>query len=699
MSGALTALNSWSGVWALAVWRACWQGGLVVAAVWLVCRCAPRLPIALRCWLWWVASFRLLITCLWAGPAIPVLPPDAQQHGSTNAKPSDERPRTDEITASAASSSAPSTAARLGRGSAHVPDTIASRVAHTARAETLPSTPSVLMLLWFTAFAALLLGAAREMRLLRRVRGSSQSLDDTELGREIRQMGIALALTSPPRVLSSPSVTAPLVHGISQPTLILPESLVQTLSLDEMRMLLAHELAHIRRKDLWLSAVPLMAQALFFFFPPAWIAARNWQSAQEAACDAEAVAATSARPSDYADLLIRVASYDTRGGMLYALGATASYHTLRHRLTALKDTVRRSASGFSSAYIGIGIACVLFAVPWVPARAAFATSSASGGTSGKTLSVEYVLTDLGTLGGSESEPSGLNDYGDVCGWSSDAHDKSLRPFVWHNGQMLPIPLDPDAVEGEASAVSDAGVVTGGQIHSNGECTAFSFSVEAGLHNLVDRRSGECLRGTRVANDIGAVAGQAHRRACIFQRGVLSYLEESEESDVYGLNNSGLAVGEVIKRACLWVNGQRQMLPSLGADIIESVATAVSNRGVIVGLEDTDSKHRRSFLVEGGQARDLGSLGGKYTSALGINDSGTVVGYSIPAGETEHHAFVWDAWRGLRDLNDLAMLPPRWRLAAAGRINSSGQIAGTAEVGGRRRAFLLTPIVQRRVERN
>ena len=38
--------------WATAMWRACWQGGLVVLGVWSICRLIPSMPARFQCWLW-----------------------------------------------------------------------------------------------------------------------------------------------------------------------------------------------------------------------------------------------------------------------------------------------------------------------------------------------------------------------------------------------------------------------------------------------------------------------------------------------------------------------------------------------------------------------------------------------------------------------------------------------------------------------
>src|SRR5437667_10157188 len=61
--------------WAGGMGRALGHGTLFILGVWAICRLFPRLPAAVRGWLWWLACLKLLIGLVWAAPlALPVLP-------------------------------------------------------------------------------------------------------------------------------------------------------------------------------------------------------------------------------------------------------------------------------------------------------------------------------------------------------------------------------------------------------------------------------------------------------------------------------------------------------------------------------------------------------------------------------------------------------------------------------------------------
>src|SRR5205085_2264183 len=92
---------------------------------------------------------------------------------------------------------------------------------------------------------------------------------------------------------------------------------------------------HLRRHDLWLGLLPVLARMLFFCFPLAWLAYREWTTAQELACDAAALEASRMPPARYAALLVKIASRGRQTVYPGAVGATSQYRILKRRLGML----------------------------------------------------------------------------------------------------------------------------------------------------------------------------------------------------------------------------------------------------------------------------------------------------------------------------------------------------------------------------
>jgi hypothetical protein len=117
-------------------------------------------------------------------------------------------------------------------------------------------------------------------------------------------LGRKLGLVRIPALLVSEQAPGPLALGLLRPEIILPRRALESLSPLEQRMALAHELAHVRRRDLWLGWVPALARAVFFFHPLVRRACQEYALAREEACDAAALQATGAEPHDYGRLLL-----------------------------------------------------------------------------------------------------------------------------------------------------------------------------------------------------------------------------------------------------------------------------------------------------------------------------------------------------------------------------------------------------------
>ena len=98
----------------------------------------------------------------------------------------------------------------------------------------------------------------------------------------------------------------PILAGVIRPTILIPETLVSELMTNQMRSIIAHELAHARRRDNLLLLVQRFAEMLIFFHPVVWLGGRMMRREAESACD-DAVLNRIGDSARYADSLTRVA--------------------------------------------------------------------------------------------------------------------------------------------------------------------------------------------------------------------------------------------------------------------------------------------------------------------------------------------------------------------------------------------------------
>jgi probable HAF family extracellular repeat protein len=165
---------------------------------------------------------------------------------------------------------------------------------------------------------------------------------------------------------------------------------------------------------------------------------------------------------------------------------------------------------------------------------------------------------------------------------------------------------------------------------------------------------------------------------------------------YSINDAGHVAGTAYNRNyTMWhaflYNGS-QAVTIERPDNKGSSALSINNRGSIAGYLVLTSDVEHAFFYSGGVITDLGTLGGNYSYGIGLNNSNVVVGGSfVDTNESVYHAFLW-AGNSMKDLNDLLDASGSgWVLTEARSINDSGQIVGVGRRGGVNRAFLLNPV--------
>jgi beta-lactamase regulating signal transducer with metallopeptidase domain len=172
--------------------------------------------------------------------------------------------------------------------------------------------------------AVMVLGRQLNLWLrLRRITAQGRSLE-IDWGRTLDQALRSSGVRRRVRLVESPEVATPMTGGFLRPVVLLPEA-SRAWSTGCRRMVLLHELVHIRRGDWLLHGLAQLACALHWWNPLAWAARRRLELAREAACDEE-VLARGARPSDYASHLLQIAD-ELRSRPRPALAALAMAST------------------------------------------------------------------------------------------------------------------------------------------------------------------------------------------------------------------------------------------------------------------------------------------------------------------------------------------------------------------------------------
>ncbi|QAT83222.1 regulatory protein BlaR1 [Corallococcus coralloides] len=180
--------------------------------------------------------------------------------------------------------------------------------------------------------------AASSLRLLKGWMGLRRQVDEAvhaswEWQQRLEVLARRLNLTRPVRLLVSSKLDVPSTLGWLKPVVLVPTATLTGLAVRELELVLAHELAHIRRHDFAVNVVQTLVETLLFYHPAVWWISQVIRVERENCCDDLAVRqGPGALP--YARALtaleaLRLQGMDASGPAMSALGGS------------LKDRVRR----------------------------------------------------------------------------------------------------------------------------------------------------------------------------------------------------------------------------------------------------------------------------------------------------------------------------------------------------------------------
>ena len=154
------------------------------------------------------------------------------------------------------------------------------------------------------------------------------------LGTALSEMCEQLGLTSTPRLLVSLHCVVPCVAVGIRSRIVLPQRYLEALDLDQLCLIVGHELVHIRQGDLRWGGIRWLVCALWWFHPLAWIVARRHRDLGELCCDVTLLTELDARPVDYAECLVEAAQLGLCGASSGLVPALFDHTegSLQHRL-------------------------------------------------------------------------------------------------------------------------------------------------------------------------------------------------------------------------------------------------------------------------------------------------------------------------------------------------------------------------------
>jgi len=199
-------------------------------------------------------------------------------------------------------------------------------------------------------FAAILLGLAttavilvalvriyvllRDLRSLHWPRVTATTPADDPAKRTPRELADRFAIQPPVQSPERPAGCVPMTFHWRRPAIVVPGGLVRDPS--ALRIVLAHELIHVRRHDYVWTLLDCLTSAAFAFHPLTWLLRRGIDHCRETSCDAEVVAGGVARPDKYAKVLVRTHDQARVPMTAVAAGMATRSPTIKERLESMK---------------------------------------------------------------------------------------------------------------------------------------------------------------------------------------------------------------------------------------------------------------------------------------------------------------------------------------------------------------------------
>lgn len=323
----------------------------------------------------------------------------------------------------------------------------------------------------------------------------------------------------------------------------------------------------------------------------------------------------------------------------------------------------------------------------------------------------YSLQDLGVFADlsnrTDGQPNAISPDGKIA--ASNVSNGNYHPYVfdgtWNDLGTL------GGQEGLCADVNSQGFAVGNSTTDGGLTRAFLWTPGGtdGVASNPQMKDLGTLGGSYSEaysiNANGEISGYAQTmledHAFVISNGTMTDIGKMLGNGLinsYGLsiNDSGHVVGIAYNSTfatphAFYYDGVNAVdIGNLGG--ITASALAINDSELVAGYSSVLDGSEHAFRYVGGAMTDLGTLGGGYSYGVGINNSNVVVGGSfVDVDNTIYHAFICTN-STMVDLNSLLDASGAgWTLIEARAINDAGEIVGTGQFQGSKHAFLLMPL--------
>jgi len=317
MNSSIETLNQWGGSFLGFAWPMLWQSGLLIVVLFMLdFLLRRRLRASIRYALWLVVLVKLCLPPTLALPTSPAwwlhqAPPPAAAKAEVRYTVTYDNAPLPELPPAPLPAYVP-------------PNPVMNFAAWLLIVSTLTS---------LTLFCWMLI---RWWQVTRQVRQAKTCERLVALAAEAQ---IVVGIKAKVPVKLTVNAMSPAVCGLFRPAILIPQSLAENFSDEQLRAVLLHELIHLRRRDVWVNFLQALLQILYWWHPLVWLANARIRRVREEAVDDAVMLALRDGAEAYAPTLLEVAKLALNRPLasLGLVGILESRHALRQRIERLLD--------------------------------------------------------------------------------------------------------------------------------------------------------------------------------------------------------------------------------------------------------------------------------------------------------------------------------------------------------------------------
>jgi len=225
----------------------------------------------------------------------------------------------------------------------------------------------VLVLIWLTGVLLLVAKTIYDQLRLQHALRAGSRIETPLLLALFHDTRQQLGVKRKVEFVSSERIPGPAVVGFCKPTVVISPSLLMSLHEGQLQYILAHEFAHVRRRDVAVNWIMHLVLILHWFNPLVWLAVNRARQDQEMACDAFVLDRMRPQQNNaYGQTIIQVLEHFSGDHRLPGLaGLSATHKQMKRRLIMIKQFNKKS---YRLSILGLTIILALGTVTLVNAK-------------------------------------------------------------------------------------------------------------------------------------------------------------------------------------------------------------------------------------------------------------------------------------------------------------------------------------------